>query len=181
MGNNISGILAIVFMARMESQTIDNLSIGLYKRYVDDVIILTNNREEADHISKIMNRINKCIQFETEYPNQSNAAAANISLIDLRLTIDKEGNSSFRFYRKPGKKNTFPNATSALPLQAKKPIITNELERISLRCTANEEKKRHKATFLNDLSSRGYKTTTTRRRRQKMVTAKPVDLSLIHI
>ena len=104
MGNNVSGILAMVFMARMESQIVDNLSIGLYKRYVDDVIILTTNREEADNIANTMNGLNGCIKFETEHPNPSNA----ISLLDFYPSIDGDGNSNFCFYRKAVKKKHVP-------------------------------------------------------------------------
>ena len=175
MGNNISGILAMVFMARLENQIVDNLNIGLYKRYVDDVLILTTNREEADHISNAMNKLNKHIRFETEHPNCYNATAS-ISLLDFCVSIDKEGNPRFCFYRKPAKKNTFPHATSALPCQAKKAAITNEMERIARTCTSTEDKKRQQSIFLNDLTARGYTKTTTRTRRQKTTTAKPSEL-----
>ena len=44
MGNSISGLLAMIYMARIERQVVDNLNIGLYKRYVDDIIVLTKER-----------------------------------------------------------------------------------------------------------------------------------------
>ena len=56
MGNSVSAILAILYMDRLETQPISTFhQIGLYKRYVDDILIITSNKEAADDIFSQMN------------------------------------------------------------------------------------------------------------------------------
>ena len=162
MGNSISGLLAMVYMTRLENQIVDNLQIGLYKRYVDDVLILTTTREEADRIFHIMNNINDNIKFEAEYPTTSNS----ISMLDFCLTI-KDGEPQFRFYKKEAKRNMFPHIDSAMPMSIKRNIINNEIRRISERCTVVSDKIMETNKFLNDLTTRGYEKNTHKVKKQK--------------
>jgi predicted GIY-YIG superfamily endonuclease len=155
MGNSISGLLAMVYMTRLENQIVDNLQIGLYKRFVDDVLILTTTREEADRIFNIMNSINENIKFEAEYPTTSNS----ISMLDFCLTIT-DGEPQFRFYKKEAKRNMFPHFDSAMPMSIKRNIINNEVRRISERCTLVSDKITESEKFLEDLTARGYKKNT---------------------
>ena len=45
----------MAYMSKIEGQIVNSLNIGLYKRYVDDILILTTNREEAEAIFNVMN------------------------------------------------------------------------------------------------------------------------------
>jgi len=159
-GNSISGLLAMVYMARIESRPLSGLQIGLYKRYVDDIIILTTSKEEAEKIFNSMNGLNDNIRFEIEHPDDSNS----ISLLDFCLTIDKDGNPHFRFYKKCAKKNMFPHVTSALPMEVKHNAIRNEIQRISKRCSSLNDRKTAISKFKNELSCRGYFQMPERRR-----------------
>ena len=50
MGSSISGILAILFMDKLETIALSShLMISPYKRYVDDIYLQTANEETADH------------------------------------------------------------------------------------------------------------------------------------
>ena len=163
MGNSVSGLLAMIYMARIENQAINNLNIGLHKRYVDDIIILTKDRQEAENIFQIMNSLNEHVKFEVEHPNSSNS----ICLLDFCLTIDNDGNPHFCFYRKAAKRNMFPHYSSAIPLQVKKAAIHNELERISQRCSSVADQHHEKAHFLTELKSRGYRKIYEKRKRRR--------------
>ena len=167
MGNSVSAILAILFMDNIERQALSTFhQIGLYKRYIDDVLILTTDRETADLIFYKMNNWRKCIKFEIEHPDQNNA----ISLLDFNVKIN-DGQVSFCFYKKLAKKNTFPHAKSAIPQECKQNAIRNELKRIEERCTQEDERRKQVQLFEERLLVRGYDDpkalTKTRRRRSE--------------
>ena len=49
MGSSISGILAILFMDKLDTINLSSdLMISPYKRYVDDIYLQTTNEETAD-------------------------------------------------------------------------------------------------------------------------------------
>ena len=65
MGSSISGILAIIFMDRLETITLSShLMISPYKRYVDDIYLQTTNEETADHFRHIINNVHPNLKFE---------------------------------------------------------------------------------------------------------------------
>ena len=140
MGSNISSILAILYTDILESQVVTNFhQLGLYKRYADNVLLLTTDREAANQFFELMNKADENIKFEIEHPKSNNS----LSLLDFTLNINsRSGQVKFCFYKKASKKNTFPHANSALPLQTKHNIIRNEANRIEERCTDEEVKKR---------------------------------------
>ena len=57
MGSSVSGILAILFMDKLERMALLSYRfISLYTRYVDDIYAQTINEEHADEIHRIMNQ-----------------------------------------------------------------------------------------------------------------------------
>ena len=68
MGNAISGILSSVYMDAVENQILHFPTIGLHKRYVDDLIILTRGEEEAKLIFERFNTLDPNTSFEMELP-----------------------------------------------------------------------------------------------------------------
>ena len=82
MGNNMSAILAILYMDRLERQAISNFrQLGLYKRYVDDIFIITEDRQTAEEIQACINGRDPSIQFEIEHP-----VNGSLSLLDFSDT-----------------------------------------------------------------------------------------------
>ena len=47
MGNCISGILSSIFMDVLEQQALRHRTFAIYKRYVDDTLIITTDEKEA--------------------------------------------------------------------------------------------------------------------------------------
>ena len=154
MGSSVSAILAITFMNSLEKNILTtNNNIRIYRRYVDDICILTTDEENANQILLSMNAINPAIQFEIEHPNSNNS----LSLLDFTLTICKQtGQHTFSFYQKSAKKNLFPHYKSALPTQTKRNIIQNETKRIKNRCSNDEIYHHHLNNFKDTLSINGY-------------------------
>lgn len=153
MGNCISGALAIIYMDSVEQQAVNNLNIGLYKRYVDDICILTTSKEEAINILKKMNSINNYIKFELELPNNLNS----LSLLDITLKIDKNtGQQTINFYRKSARKNIFVNYHSGISTKSKINYIKNEEQRIVRRSDNNEDVKININNFAETLRQNDY-------------------------
>lgn len=114
---------------------IDN-SVGLYKRYVDDIFALFKNKDDALQFYNKMNNTHKHIQFEIELPTEENA----LSLLDFTIKINKSGECQYKFYKKSALKDIFVHYESALPNTLKENVIMNEYNRISDRCTTDEDR-----------------------------------------
>ena len=66
-GSNISGILAILFMDKLETIALTSqLMISPYKRYVDDIYLQTTNEETADQFHHITNNVPPNLKFKIE-------------------------------------------------------------------------------------------------------------------
>ena len=168
MGNAMSGILAILFMDTLEKQTLRNLTnVGLYKRYVDDTLILTRSQEEATAIHNALNNAHPAINFEIELPTPENA----ISLLDFTIQVKNDGTTTHDFYQKKAKAKLLPHHRSALPTSAKRNILINEINRRKERCSSPEKAKRHLKEFNETMQNNGYpanfiRQQPTQRRRQ---------------
>ena len=88
LGSNISGILEILFMDRLE---IIALSSHLY---VDDIYLQTTGEEMADQFHSTMNNP------QWNWKTRNNTQCLSLSLLDSNITISKDGKSSFEFYKK---------------------------------------------------------------------------------
>ena len=82
--------------------------------------------ETADHFHHTINKVHHNLKFELEKP-EITPSGLSLSLLDFKVTISKDGNSSFEFYKKPAKKPLFVHHQSAIPTKSKiKFIATNE-------------------------------------------------------
>ena len=79
-----------------------------------------------------------------------------MSLLYFKVTISKDGNSSFEFYKKPAKKPLFVHHQSAIPTKSKLNLIRNERKHIKDRCSSNISTKQHLKTFDGILHLNGY-------------------------
>ena len=99
MGSNISGILAILFMNRLETIALSShLSIIPYRSYVDDIYLQTTGVGMADQFHYTMNNLHPKLKFEIEKP-EITPNGFSLSLLDFKVTISKEDKSSFEFYK----------------------------------------------------------------------------------
>ena len=104
MGSSISGILAILFMDKLETIALSShLSISCYRRYVDDIYLQTTGEDMADQFHYTMNNLHPKLKFEIEKP-ETTPDGLSLSLLDFKVTVSKDGKSSFEFYNKSAKK-----------------------------------------------------------------------------
>ncbi|CAH3108214.1 unnamed protein product [Pocillopora meandrina] len=156
MGSSISGILAILFMDKLEQIALSSYRlISPYKRYVDDIYLQTANEEKANEFHDTMNSLHPRLKFEIEKPTAS-PEGLSLSLLDFKVTITTNGESSFEFYKKPAKKPLFVHHQSALPKRSKTNFIRNERRRIQQRCSTQITSNKHDRDFDNILRLNGY-------------------------
>ena len=89
MGSNMSAILAILFMDRLETIALSShLSISPYKRYVDDIYLQTTCEDMADQFHSTTNNLHPKLKFEIEKP-EITPSGHSLSLLDFKVTISK--------------------------------------------------------------------------------------------
>ena len=159
MGNCVSGIAAIIFMYRLERSVMRTAPIALYKRYADDICILTTDKDEAEKIMEIMNQQHHNINFEIEHPINGRT----LRLLDFEFTVTSDGKTKFNFYKKKARKPIFLNYRSALPMQMKTNVIKNEIERIKDRCSYETDFQTNLRQLEKMLSANDYPNQTIRR------------------
>ena len=79
-----------------------------------------------------------------------------LSLLDFKVTISKDGKSSFEFYKRKTKKPLFLHHQSAIPKKAKTNFIGNERKRIQDRCSTHASNAKHQGVFGQILRLNGY-------------------------
>lgn len=100
MGSSTSGILAILFMDKLEQIALSSHHfISPYKRYVEDLYLQTTNEEKANEFYDTINGLHPRLKFEIEKPTAS-LEGLSLSLLDFKVTINTNGESSFEFYKK---------------------------------------------------------------------------------
>ena len=88
----------------------------------------------ADQFHSTMNNLHPKLKFEIEKPAIT-PSGHSLSLLDFKVTICKDGKSSFEFYKKTAKKPIFVHHQSAIPKKSKINFIRNEGKRIENKCS----------------------------------------------
>ena len=85
MGSSISGILAILFMDKLDTINLSShLMISPYKRYVHDIYLQTTNEETAD----IINNVQPNLKLKIEKP-ETTPSGLSLSLLDFSHHIQE--------------------------------------------------------------------------------------------
>ena len=92
MGSSIPGVLAILFIGKLETITLSlHLMISPYKRYVDNIYLPATNEETTDHI---INSVHPNLRFEIE-KSETTLCGLSSSLVDFEVTRSKDSNQLF--------------------------------------------------------------------------------------
>jgi hypothetical protein len=134
MGSKLSGLLADIFMDEFETKLVDELPLCCYHRYVDDIFMLTPNKDEASRFLEIFNSQNVNIKFEIENPDPN----GKLSLLDFWVKIEN-GTLQHGFYRKAARSSVMFSGDAALPTSMKRNTILNEWNRIKSKCLSIEQ------------------------------------------
>ena len=179
MGCAVSGIVAILFMEEIErAALVQFVHCPILLRYVDDVYALVRSADEARELQATLNGQHPSIRFALEQCKRQDTTTS-LSLLDLTIHIDANGEVSFDFYEKEAKSDLFVHRDSALPWPQKAATVRNERRRIAERSSRTNEA--NQAAFNERLLASGYTEsdlqradTPIRRRRRRTDRESPI-------
>jgi len=155
MGSRIAPTIAIVTMDKLERQTLHAHTFftnHLFKRYVDDCLLLINKNDNSQEILTAFNSAHATIKFEIEDPDEENS----LNILDVNIKISDDGTVTTKFYEKAAKSDIFINAFSAVSIQTKKSAIQAEINRIDKVCSTEIGREAGQKQFINKLKRNGY-------------------------
>jgi len=126
MGSPLAPILANLFMGHFEKIWIENYSLNkpqFYKRYVDDIFCIFDNKEDAELFFDYLNEQHENIKFTMEHE-------VNKNLPFLDILIDNSNSFETSTYHKPTYTGLLMNFHSFLPFQYKLGLIRTLIDRI---------------------------------------------------
>ena len=179
-GVELTGELAQIFMIWWTKQfqdktTEEKVQIHLYKRYVDDINLMTNIPNEvnirggtpeekekgtAELVKRIGDMIHKSIVLETDCP--SNHPDKKLPILDLKVWLQESNGRNkimHEFYQKDVSSVATINARSTLPWKTKRTILVQDTLRILKNCHRNlpwEETAKHLTRMSMRLQYSGY-------------------------
>ena len=162
MGSAVSGIVAILFMEKIEERALSQFArCPLFRRYVDDCYALVGDAEDARELHDTFNRQHPAIAFDLENCRLE-GDATSLSLLDLTVRINPSGEASFVFFTKDAKSDIFVHKESAHSWSQKTAAIRNEARRIEAR-SGGDDRERNIAAFERKLQHNGYSQEDIRR------------------
>jgi hypothetical protein len=151
MGTPVAVVYSNIVLFYLEQHCL-NLNPQYYRRYIDDLFIICNDKK---HASAIVNNFNQ------QHPNiQLDPASVTIStcgvFLDLEISINQESSIHFKLFQKPANKYLYIPPSSKHPTVMLKNIITQELCRYRLFCSLYSDFEEFSAKFKQRLLQRGY-------------------------
>ena len=167
-GLELTGEIAGVFMTWWDREMKkklreENVKIVMYKRYVDDINLIVETKEETkekeiwNHIKEIGNQIHESIQLEADYP--SNHDDHKVPILDVKVWVENNSQVMHEYYSKSVSSKAVIDVQSAMPLKNKRTILTQDLLRVIMRCSPNlpwNTKKTHIEEYALRLQFSGY-------------------------
>ena len=151
MGSPLGPTFADFYMSHIENKLLAETRASnprFYKRYVDDIIAIFHSKR---HIKLFKQRLQKAsvLQFTHEEMKDN-----SFHFLDVKLSIDHNGQFSTTVYIKPTDTGTYSNYNSHIPLTYKKSIIKTLVHRAIKYCSTwdslHQECNRIKQIFANN-------------------------------
>ena len=120
MGNRLAPLLAIAYMNKIESRSV-NRDIILYKRYIDDILIIGENKAAVDEVFKNLHTDD--IRLTREEPD----AEGWLAYLNMKIRLKEEGFES-EWYRKNIKKDLILREDSAHSVVTKIQTVRNMIK-----------------------------------------------------
>jgi uncharacterized protein YaaR (DUF327 family) len=164
---------AIITMERIEGEALKflkeqfNFVPGVYKRYIDDILIGPVARTEfVNKIGEIFNSINKSIQFTVEVPE----AGHFLSFLDIDIRI--QNGLEYKWHIKPGHSNNSLQHNSCVPSHVKTNYLVNSVKSVTQKCSSKEFCDEALVKLERRFSQNGFKKRVTQYPKSKR---KPVE------
>ncbi|EYB93810.1 hypothetical protein Y032_0178g645 [Ancylostoma ceylanicum] len=154
MGLRISPLLAIVYLDRIERKSLIS-GILFYKRYVDDVFVISSSDEELHIMLENLNTCDPNIKFTTELPDEN----GYLSFLNTKVRIN-EGRKQFLWHKKAHSKSVLLHSRSAHPIYMKVNMVRNIV--VTKKRTCSEESEEVEDSIKRILRDNGYTTSEAR-------------------
>ncbi|UYV75937.1 hypothetical protein LAZ67_13001868 [Cordylochernes scorpioides] len=136
----------------LTSENNNQLKITFWKRYIDDILCITENNNTTS-ILNFLNNIKPFLTFTHEIEEKN-----SLSFLDIILTRNSSKIET-GIYRKKTHTGGYLNFSSFGPINHKISVIKTLSKRISTHCSNNLEKAQQERTILlNELQSNSYPT-----------------------
>lgn len=133
MGSPLGPTLADVFMAKIEQDASHRINeLLLYKRYLDDILIVAHNREQIKSLFDFLNTLHPSIKFTCEFENNR-----SLAFLDILMTKRADGSISRSVYRKATWTGQYQNFLSFCPIQYKRGLVRTLFYRARKICTSD--------------------------------------------
>lgn len=133
MGSPLGPTLANLFLAYHEEKWLNDCPVQfkpkLFRRYVDDIFLLFDKRDQVKKFLRYLNTRHKNIKFTYEEEENN-----TLSFLDIKITRE-EGRFTTSIYRKKTFSGVYLNYTSFIPLEYKKGLISTLLFRTYTICS----------------------------------------------
>lgn len=130
MGSPLGPILADFFMAMVEQKAQNEIGNAiLYKRYVDDILLISNHKEEAESFMSLLNSIHPNLHVSCEHEDQG------LSFLDVHLTRRPDGTIQRRIFRKATWSGQYMHFKSFAPIEYKRGLVRTLFHRARMICS----------------------------------------------
>ena len=136
MGSSLGPILADIFMSDLENKVFDtfdgNLPL-LYKRYVDDIFLVFNDRDDCELFYEYINRQHPNIKFTLDIEENE-----CLPFLDVLVSRSADGVVSTSLYRKDTFSGLMMQYDSFVPVSYKKSLVNGLIHRAWKICSSSE-------------------------------------------
>ncbi|EYC40623.1 hypothetical protein Y032_0604g557 [Ancylostoma ceylanicum] len=154
MGLRISPLLAIVYLDRIERKSLIS-GILFYKRYIDDVFVISSNADELHIMLENLNECDPNVKFTSELPDEDGF----LPFLNTKVRI-YQSKKQFRWYKKPQSKNILLHSRSAHPQYMKVNMVRNFV--VTKKRTCSEDSEEVDESVKQILEDNGYTTVEAR-------------------
>ena len=159
MGCSVSPPAAVIRLAAIEKASIYTdshfISLGFYKRYVDDACCFARSREEAEARCALISShdADGRIVWEVDFPTKPGEF---VPFLDTEVSVTAEGMLISRYYRKPTNKGITLNYRSHHQEATKEAVVNNYL-RTAVETSSTADQLQHSREIVkNLLRKNGY-------------------------
>ncbi|KAL2099357.1 hypothetical protein ACEWY4_005837 [Coilia grayii] len=157
MGSKMACNYANLFVGYLEHKIIFNENknpflshIKLYKRFVDDILVLYNGtHEELQAFHNFLNESCSCLKFTME------ANETCINFLDIQIQKTNSGLET-NIYRKPTDRNTLLRADSFHPTSLKRSLPISQMKRVRRICSTGNTFQEQSEAMMARFRDRGY-------------------------
>ena len=136
MGSSLGQILADIFMSDLENKVFDTFDGNLplfYKRYVDDIFLVFNDRDDCELFYEYMNRQHPNIKFTLDIEENE-----CLPFLDVLVSRSADSVVSTSLYRKDTFSGLMMQYDSFVPVSYKKSLVNGLIHRAWKICSSSE-------------------------------------------